>query len=349
MKKYIGIGILCGILFLASALSAGAAPAMMGMSLALLLALSFLVTLDIRKNLYVSLEVPLSIVTSEQEFSLEIKVSLKSRWTPGKIRFLVEYRNAMSGRWDQISLTAQGIPRLESSYRYPLMITEAGCYEFRLTEMEIFDPLSLFSGKTALAGATEAMVLPEIKAVAVGLGERVRNFYADAEAYDELRPGYDPGETFGIREFRDGDRLTGVLWKMTAKTGELMVREHSLPRACPVEVYLYPYGLPSGERLERIAGLTFSLMDAGCPFYGVWQSRSRREVLRTRVGDEESFYEFLVFYMQDCAVESSGELETPYREKYRGEEGIHKLVFRDGLWFLNGERLCEEADELVLD
>lgn len=182
----------------------------------------------------------------------------------------------------------------------------------------------------------------------MSIGERVRNFYGDSDVYDELRPGYDPAEIFDIREFRDGDRLAGVLWKLSAKNGELMVRENSLPRACPVRLFLYACGEGAAGMLESIAGLAFSLMDEGCAFYAAWMSRTRKEVLRVRVDDEESYYLFLVAYMQDCSPDFSGDLEEMYREKYRGEYGLYAVIFRDGKVFQNGLELTGGLGEGIL-
>ena len=43
------------------------------------------------------------------------------------------------------------------------------------------------------------------------------------------RPGDDPSETFGLREYQTGDRLRSIHWKLSEKTDGLMVRQLGLP------------------------------------------------------------------------------------------------------------------------
>ena len=51
----------------------------------------------------------------------------------------------------------------------------------------------------------------------------------DGQRYSLRRPGSDPTELFGLREYQPGDRLNRVDWKLSQKTGAILVREGSLP------------------------------------------------------------------------------------------------------------------------
>ena len=43
--------------------------------------------------------------------------------------------------------------------------------------------------------------------------------------YSGSRPGDDPGETFDIREYREGDSIRQIHWKLTGKMDRLIIRE----------------------------------------------------------------------------------------------------------------------------
>ncbi len=323
--------------------------ALLGMMLAALLGYSFFSLMMLcRRGVETVLEAPISTAEKGGRFSIRVSVRRAGGTALGKMKMRVGWRNVMRRNWEHVTLAAQEISAGSSEWLYGLVISEAGCYEFRLESLLIYDRFCAFHRKKKCGSGTYVYVLPEIHEISVSIGERVRNFYGDSDIYDELRPGYDPGEVFDVREFRDGDRLSSVLWKLSAKGGELMVRENSLPRACPVRLFLYACRDGGEGMLESIAGLAYSLMDAKCAFYAVWMSRSRKEVLRVRVDDEESYYLFLVSYMQDCSPDFEGDLETLYREKYRGEYGLHAVAFRDGKVFQNGQELTGGLGEGIL-
>ena len=70
--------------------------------------------------------------------------------------------------------------------------------------------------------------------------EHTRNFFGEAEIYDDFHPGDDPSEIFGVREFRAGDKMQSIHWKLSAKSDDLLVRENSQPKACPLVFLLEP-------------------------------------------------------------------------------------------------------------
>ena len=47
------------------------------------------------------------------------------------------------------------------------------------------------------------------------------------DSYSREKEGDDPSEVFDIRPMRPGDRMQQVHWKLTARTGEMMVKVFS--------------------------------------------------------------------------------------------------------------------------
>ena len=47
--------------------------------------------------------------------------------------------------------------------------------------------------------------------------------------YSGARPGDDPGETFDIREYQEGDSIRQIHWKLTGKLDKMMIRQRSFP------------------------------------------------------------------------------------------------------------------------
>ncbi|MBR0130329.1 MAG: DUF58 domain-containing protein [Firmicutes bacterium] len=61
--------------------------------------------------------------------------------------------------------------------------------------------------------------------------ELVEDTQAEGEggSYSSGKPGNDPSETFGIREYMPGDPIRQIHWKLSEKTGRTMLRELGMP------------------------------------------------------------------------------------------------------------------------
>lgn len=347
MSSFVCGGLLFVIITYLSIIYESTSMALLGMTEAVLLVLSFFYLTAPRKRVRAELHVPIAIAQKDARFHVQIVMHCPVRLGYSKVRFLVEYKNSMEKASKTIWLSAERIPFGESRYEFDLKICEAGNYIFTIKKIRFYDLLGLFFGNVRSVSSANAMVLPEISEIPVRIGERVINFFGDADVFDELRPGYDPSETLTVREFRDGDKLPSVHWKLSAKMDELIVKENSLPKACPVTIFLNSNANATQKMLKAAVSLSFSLMDVGCPHYCVWMSDSSKDLVRTRVDDEESFYRFVVVYLQDCATDKMPDMRERYSEKYRQERGLHEFLLEDGYVFFNGERL-ENIGELEL-
>ena len=341
-----GIFVIIALLYL-SLLYESVAMALLGFSEAVFLVLSFIYLHIGRRHLGVRLEMPITIAQKDQEFHIRITVQHKTKPGYSKMKVMVEYKNSMERSPSRTRLTIKHIPAGESAYQFGLRITEPGNYEFNVKKVRVYDLLGLFYVEKKLEGGDHAMVLPLVREIPVHMGERVYHYFADSDLYDELRPGYDPAEVYGVREFRPGDKLPKVHWKLSAKTDEWMVRENGFPKGCPVVVFLNSNEGDTGGMLELAASLSFSMMDAGCHHYAVWQSRSGGDLIRTRVDDEESYYLFITTFLRDRSPERIRDMKARYYDKYRGEKALYHILLENGRMYLDGERM-DTAGEIEL-
>ena len=302
--------------------------ALLGLTAVLFAVLSFVYLLIMRKRIRIKLEIPVKVAEKGQSFGLRIDVVNRS-WIPlGKLVMHIDYGENCSEEREEIILKMQDVPRGKNTEIRRLSVKYSGNYEFSTYKVKLYDYFGIFHMKVKKKSITHALILPELNEVPVTLGEGVKNFYGEALVYDELNVGQDPSETFDVREFRDGDKLQRVHWKLSARMDDLIVKETAQPKACPVVLFM-PEGV-KGENgaLDYMASLSFTLMDMKCPHYVVWNSASRSDLVRVRVDDEESFYFALTVYMQDNSEEYAGVRKDRYKEKYKGEFYLHG-VFAD--------------------
>lgn len=297
----------------------------------LLFVCAYVFLLWYRRKISGTIEISSGIVTEGEKTRLFLRAQNHTKIACMKCCWRICDGNSFSGKRHSGWYAGDCIYPGENVYQHSLRAEKAGCYHFELNKIRIYDMTGLFYLDRKCKGSGELYVLPEIVEVGVQLSEQTKNFYGESDFYDGMRAGDDRSEFFGVREFREGDRVLSIDWKLSAKKDQLYVREGSQPLGCPVVVFLENCGRKKKQEdfLTVTAGISFSLMDAGCPHYLVWYSGEKEDIYRFRVDDEESYYAFFTTYLRDRG-QSREPLEEQYNRKYPNEHTVRALVLREG-------------------
>lgn len=137
--------------------------------------------------------------------------------------------NLLTGRKERMkALLAPNMARTET-FVIPLDTACCGHYVLDLTSADTVDALGLFAipfPDVSFNGS--ATVYPLMIDIDV-LPARGRTASESGASYDRDRRGQDRSEVFEMRDFHDGDSFKQVHWKLSARFGDLTVREASLP------------------------------------------------------------------------------------------------------------------------
>lgn len=325
---------------------------LLGFAAALFWVLSFIHLAIIRDKVKVRIAIPMELAERGNPFIMNVEIQNESFLMIGKLRVFVEYGAGYQEKKQRIVLSFRNLPVGKTVHHREITISRSGYFEFATRRIAIHDFLGVFYLNRKVHGITDVMILPKINNVPVRLGEGVKHFYGEAEAYDELLEGPDHSEILGVREFKEGDKLQRVHWKISARMDDLMVKEDSLPKSCPIVLFMPGGDVSKTGSLDFVASLSFTLMDQKCGHYVSWNSRSRNDLVRIRVNDEESYYIALTLFMQDAAAESGNDRLERYREKYKGEPFLHGILVDDDgrISIDDGEpvKLSELREELLL-
>lgn len=293
---------------------------------------------------------PISIAVCGKPLTVRILVDNQSFLPCQSFRCRLEVRNRFLKRrrkkWLRGGMAAAG----NNSYDYTIVINDYGSYEISIQKLRVYDLTGLFYIHKKVKKKGTVQVLPDMREIGIHITEAARNFFGDSDVYDDFRPGDDHSELFQIRPFQNGDKIQSIHWKLSAKMDDLLVKDDSLPKACPV-VFLLDYQKERQRSAQRVnaylvilASISFSMMDAGCPHYAAWYSGERKDIVRVRVDDEESLYLFLSCYLEEQFQVRNADLTEIYREKYRGENYLYLLQFDQSLTLLkNAEKIAEFA------
>lgn len=330
MIHYLWALLLMGVTFYTASIYGSTTIALLGYVQAFLMVLSFLYLLYEKRSLQIALELPAAMADQGQPVLIRVRGRMRYRGCYGSLRARVTVRREGSSRkkWKKW-LRAEALENGGAREMESLATAEqAGCYEIRLDRLRIYDMTGLFylscSGQVRRERAS-LTVLPRICPVGIRLSEAVVHFAGEAEVYDALHSGEDVSEVHNLRPFQNGDKLRNIHWKISAKSQELIVRESSRPKGCPVVLLVEAADGIRVAQLQCAASISFTLMDLGCPHYVAWLSRQWQDVVRIRVDDEESYYEGLLELLQDGKGGSAVDIRARYQEKYSGEPLLHSI------------------------
>lgn len=314
--------LLIGITFYVSIIYGSAPLALLGFAQAAFVVLSFCFLLLQRHFLHFSLQIPIRMAQQDQSITLHIHTGGLRFFDLSQLRFCMEVSHNYQRKKSHKRLSGTSDSTGANDCAYEVTLTEAGRYELTLKKVRLYDVTGFLYLTKKVDLCTSVDVLPDLCEIPIRLTEPVLHYVGDSDVYDDFRPGHDVSETLNYRPFQPGDRIQNVHWKLSARCDELMVKENGLPKACPVTLLL---DQASGNYLKAAASLSFSIMDAGCPHYVAWYSNNYQDVLRLRVDDEESLYEFLLCFLQEKLAPASFDINASYEEKYHAEPLLHHL------------------------
>lgn len=158
-------------------------------------------------------------------------------------------KNRLTGEKQVLRIRTAALPKTQTRQRFWVSSETCGVLQLTLSEAVVYDPFGLFCFRVPLQGEAETLVRPELypSELSVLYGESMS---LDSEEYSMKRAGFDPSETFAIREYRAGDGIRQIHWKLSEKLETLMVRDYGLPIQNTILLLLETGYAPGGEKPE---------------------------------------------------------------------------------------------------
>ena len=246
-------------------------------------------------------------VQRNTEENLLLSVSRHSRAPFGWAEFRIELSNRMTGDSETLRycLCISG-KRQQTSL--PLLSRHAGKIDLKITKARLMDCFGLFCRSVRMdAGSTASFLSqPICRELEWELPDYGENDDEESVAYSQHSPGDDPSEIFDIREYREGDRLKSIHWKLTWKLEQPMVKEFGLPLHSSVEIAL-ELCKASPElldlQLDFCTSLARFLLEEELPFRITWLGTALQSF---QVTDENGWEEAPSFLLSEACRETPG-------------------------------------------
>lgn len=265
-------------------------------------------------------------------------------------------------------------PRQKREISVVIPAAHAGKVCIFAEQVMIYDFLDLFSMKKTIKNMSEktlkkipekpnrkdrfsmvsVLVLPRLYPVSLEIPSSLRYFGDESGLYYD-EEGSDPSEILEIRSWQPGDRLQKVHWKLTERTGELMVREFSEPIGFAV-IFLMDTDFYAEPYLETVLSISMEMCMQKCLHYICWQNQAG-VLMRQPVVKEEQIYRFLQIAMekQECR---SGLKEENYQDWFgagsyhtclRLNEKLELFKGEDRIGQINGSSPEKSLAELMIE
>lgn len=244
------------------------------------------------KHLRLSLSAPLSVQKGE-EVSVCVQVENTGLFSLATLSVQVCCRNLLTDERSCRSLRISAPGRQRQSEVVTFAGLRCGKLELTLPELRVYDLFGLYGRRVAENVRTFSLVLPELYPVQLQTGERTTPDF-DSDEYSMRHPGDDPSETFALREYVPGDRVRSIHWKLTEKTGDVIVRQLSLPVDHSILLLLdnsAPEACTPADKEslgELTASVSAALCAAGLTHHIAWYDRNQDAVSSVPVEGEDT-------------------------------------------------------------
>ena len=230
--------------------------------------------------------------------------------------------DGLDGKRLVLSLSPRKQMRLNLHMRCPYR----GVYELSLDLLELYDPLRLFCIRKRLNRRMKLLVVPRRLLIGPLPTSRVPEDQADADLGVK---GQERTELSAVREYRDGDLLKDVHWKLTAKADGMLVKLYdentrdSAFIAVDLSAYYDSAALCHGvvdASVEAALAVCRRLMDDGAESLLLWRDSDaglQRRKVSTVPEYEQALYDLAAVRMavppsppEDVLSEAAAELQA---------------------------------------
>ena len=283
----------------------------------LLAAVMFLMSWYLKLHIRVWLDMKVPVSAKKQTFEMELHIKNSGLLPVSAVYTILECENRSGGCSEKRIVNESVAAKAEKTIKISAKADYCGKMVFSLKKVQVSDYLHLFARKVRVRSQINVNVLPDIHTFPVEVSMKTRNFPVEGDEYEKERSGDDPSEIFQIREFRPGDRMQQIHWKSSARSGELMTKEYSMPCGCKVLLLLEISQKEGGAKradhfFELAASLCFSMLEAECPHFVAWYDEKEGQIRRHAVKKEQDLYEMLDLLMRTSFYKQEYDVKAAY-------------------------------------
>ena len=254
----------------------------------------------------------------------------------------VRYRNDFTGEKGKMKIRFSVDAGKKRDRRIPVVMNNCGNVAIIVEKVRIYDYLNIFAWTVGKNFETQnVLILPPLKEMYLGRDRWYNETSEDSDRFSKYKKGDDPSEIFDVREFVDGDKIQRIHWKLSGKTGSLMVKEGSLPLTKVVNIFIDLCVQSEKEQahedanrlVQGIYSISMFMIEHKIPQNYIWYDE-KNDVIQERIVEQEEELLWMFQALFRCRITKDPE-ELPERylawqEGYPPESAIYLTVADHG-------------------
>lgn len=264
----------------------------------------------------------------------ELLVKNRAYLPAPRVEVLLATENALTGECTESRFITAIPAKGEGKILWEMESRFCGQVRISLKQIGIRDPLGLFRIKESGTEEKTLLVLPNIFPAEVTVTESLA---ADMESlqYSSLRRGEDPGEIFGLREYRPGDSVRDIHWKLSGKMEELYIKELGMPIENSI-LLLYETGAEEKRKehprlrdamMEALLSISQALIGAGHVHQIGWYDSKLRQLRFCEVTSQDELASLTGGLLGIRAGQTDQSSLSCYLEEYPMHPFAHVVYF----------------------
>lgn len=258
-----------------------------------------LITYNVKRKLTVSFEKPELTGMKGSSIPVNIVIDNRSRLPVPNCAITISYYTDLGKRKEKVTIHTPVFPNNTQVLTTKFAYNHYGILSLEMTKIRIYDILKIIRFKVGgkrMLRKTKLIIYPNH----IPLENKI-NDYSDlgleSENFSKSKKGDDPSEIFNIHEYAEGDKLSRVHWKLSAKQNEMMVKDYSLPITNGVMIAADFSHIPAnGTELDKLdtiidalSALSLRLAENEVTHTLMWCSNTEAGVSSYVVSDLESY------------------------------------------------------------
>ena len=206
---------------------------------------SLFVVLFYRKRFLAELHADTEGCRPGSEFRFHVSITNHGRITCGNAAITVTNEDTLFRNSEEMRTNTAVAGKSKSRSNMSMYVSHCGRLQLTLRSVRLYGPFGLFYTNAHIENAVTVFdVYPDDVEMTVNPVRENPFAYIAEEEYSATRPGDDPSELFGVREYRPGDKQNRIHWNLTASRDTLIVKELGLPVDTATLLLLDCYELP---------------------------------------------------------------------------------------------------------
>ena len=175
------------------------------------------------------------------------------------------WNNGVKSHEESKIIDIKSMDKIHTSQHFRL--NHCGILTISAEDTVVYDMLKLAGFRVKGIMPVKTLVMPVITEPDIYAMYSYNEEISDSKEYSRQRRGDDSSEIFDLRGYTEGDSLNRIHWKLSAKQGELLIKEFSYPVSssnCILVEIERPLNEEQHYRLDAVFEMAYSIGNLAC-------------------------------------------------------------------------------------